>query len=321
MSTSLALIIGYILDLLLGDPPRLPHPVRGMGKMIAGGEYLKERLNLKNPLRQYLGGLLLSLAVIGTAFILPLVILKGAYYFHPYLSLVLEGVMCYQILAVKSLKEESMKVYYHLKKSDLEAARESLSFIVGRDTENLNESQVIKGAVETVAENSVDGIIAPLFYILFGGAPLGFAYKAINTLDSMIGYRNEKYLYFGRFAAKLDDFANYIPARITAYLMLFTVFLSGWDFKGALKIYRRDRNNHASPNSAHPEAVCAGALNIQLGGDSFYSGRLVSKPLVGDHLRKPEINDIPRTNKLVFRTAFLGLIVGTGLKTLLLFLF
>jgi len=314
MNTLLALITGYVLDLIIGDPERFPHPVRGIGMMISGGERLARRISCKTDRSQFLCGMILTLAVIVISFIIPFTLLHMAQKISPVLSFVLEAVMCYQILATKALKQESMKVFDTLKRGNLTQARKYLSRIVGRDTENLNEDKVIKGAVETVAENLSDGVIAPILFIVVGGAPLGFLYKTINTLDSMIGYKNEKYLYFGRFAARLDDVVNYIPARVSAYLMIAAAYVSGFDGREALRIYRRDRYNHPSPNSAHTEAVCAGALHIRLAGDNCYFGKLVSKPTIGDGLRPVEAADIPRANKLLYVTSLLGLILGAGIK-------
>jgi len=313
METLLAIAAGFLLDIIFGDPLWLPHPVRGIGRLISGGEKLARKIGCKTENSAYFHGMILALAVAGIAFILPFAALYLARSFSPVLGFILETVMCYQILALKDLKTESMKVYTALQKNDLQGARTAVSGIVGRDTQSLNPEQIGKATVETVAENLSDGVIAPLFYLFIGGAPLGFLYKAINTLDSMVGYKNEKYLYFGRFAAKLDDLANYIPARLSAYLMLLAVWLCRFDFKGAWKTYRRDRRKHASPNSAHTEAVCAGALNIQLGGGSYYFGKFVEKPLIGDDLRSIENADIKRANRLLYAASFLALILGSGL--------
>ncbi|MBE5865055.1 MAG: cobalamin biosynthesis protein CobD [Lachnospiraceae bacterium] len=216
--------------------------------------------------------------------------------------------MTFQILATKSLRVESMRVYKCLKQEDLEAARQAVSMIVGRDTATLDEVGVAKAAIETVAENTSDGVIAPMLYTALGGPVLGFLYKAVNTMDSMIGYKNDKYLYFGRAAAKLDDIVNFIPARISAYLMIFSAFMSGkcFDGRNAFKIYKRDNRKHASPNSAQTEAVCAGALRIQLAGDASYFGKIVKKPYIGDAYRKVESEDIKRANRLMYLTAWLG---------------
>jgi adenosylcobinamide-phosphate synthase len=229
--------------------------------------------------------------------------------------------MCYQILATKSLKVESMSVYQALIGGDLPEARKKLSYIVSRDTEQLDELQVAKSTIETIAENTSDGVIAPILFIMIGGAPLGFLYKAINTLDSMIGYQNNCYLFFGRFAAKLDDAANIVPARAAAYLMILASFLAGYDAKNARKIYQRDKYKHLSPNSAHTEAVCAGALNILLAGDNYYFGKLVKKPTIGDDNRQIEAEDIKRTNRLLYLTSFLGLMLASGIRLAILQLF
>ena len=233
------------------------------------------------------------------------VLLLGAYRLHPYLGAVIESIMTYQILATKCLKVESMKVYQELKKGDIAASRKAVSMIVGRDTECLDETGVAKAAIETVAENTSDGVIAPMIFTAIGGPILGFFYKAVNTMDSMIGYKNEKYLYFGRTAAKLDDAVNYIPARISAWLMILAALLGGKDFdaKRAYRIYKRDRYNHASPNSAQTESVCAGALGIRLAGDASYFGKLVKKPHIGDACREVSPEDIRRVNRLMYLTA------------------
>lgn len=230
-----------------------------------------------------------------------------AYWLHPYIGAAVESIMTYQILAVKCLKVESMKVYQHLKNGDLGQARTAVSMIVGRDTECLDERGVAKAAIETVAENTSDGVIAPMLYLAVGGPVLGFFYKAVNTMDSMIGYKNEDYLYFGRVAAKLDDVMNFIPARASALLMVISCFGLGGQFsaKGAWNIYKRDRRKHASPNSAHTEAVCAGALGIQLAGDARYFGKIVKKPYIGDALRQVEYEDIRRANRLLYAAAWI----------------
>ncbi|AFV01774.1 Adenosylcobinamide-phosphate synthase [Dehalobacter sp. UNSWDHB] len=317
MITLYALITGYILDLIFGDPSWLPHPVRWIGSLIAAGDKYLHRISCKTNRSQYWCGVLLTAFIVTITFLVPLGLLYLLKSISPLLGFIAEALMCYQILATKSLKAESMKVYDALQKNDIMEARYQLSWIVGRDTENLNSSQVAKGAVETVAENLSDGIIAPMIFILVGGAPLGFLYKAVNTLDSMIGYKNDKYLYFGRFAAKLDDVVNYLPARISAYLMLLAVFLTRYDFKNAFRIYRRDRHNHTSPNSAHTEAVCAGALNIQLAGSNHYFGKLVVKPTIGDPIREIEAEDIRRANKLMIATSLVGLILGSAVRAVI----
>lgn len=248
----------------------------------------------------------------------PAVILSVAYKYFWQPGLALESFWCYQILATKSLKVESDRVYIALKDKGLEAGRKAVSMIVGRDTQNLTEEGVTKAAVETVAENTSDGVIAPLFYMLIGGAVLGFTYKAINTMDSMVGYKNDRYQWFGTAAAKLDDVVNFIPARVSAVLMIAASYLTGMDGKNAARIFRRDRFNHKSPNSAQTEAVMAGALDVQLAGDAWYFGKLHKKPTIGDPVREMELLDIRRSHKLLYGTAMLGLILGIILRILVL---
>lgn len=308
------LILALILDLIFGDPHWLYHPVRFIGKLIEWGEKLLRPRFPPSPKGEGTAGVILTTCVVLISFLLPMGILYLARLVHPVCAFLLETIFCYQILALKSLKVESMRVYAALKEGNLMKAQKALSWIVGRDTDSLNEEKVVKAAVETVAENSSDGVIAPLLFMVIGGAPLGFLYKAVNTLDSMIGYRNDRYLFFGRFAAKLDDAANWIPARITALLMVLTAFLLRLDGKGAFDIWRRDRRCHKSPNSAQSEAAVAGALGLQLGGDAFYFGRLVPKPTIGDALRPAEAEDIKRANRLLYATAFLGFLLFVGMR-------
>ena len=300
----IAYFLGFLLDLLLGDPYFLPHPVQLIGKLIAYLEKKIRRVKNQNEIRQ---GAVLVFFVLACVVIVVAFLLILAYWLHPYIGVAVECMMTYQILAVKCLKVESMKVYRHLKNDDLEQARTAVSMIVGRDTESLDETGVTKAAIETVAENTSDGVIAPMLYLAVGGPVLGFFYKAVNTMDSMIGYKNEDYLYFGRVAAKLDDVLNFIPARVSAFFMAISCFWLGGRFsvRGAWNIYKRDRRKHASPNSAHTEAVCAGALGIQLAGDACYFGKIVRKPYIGDASRKVEYEDIRRANRLLYAAAWL----------------
>lgn len=248
----------------------------------------------------------------------PALILAAAFHIQWWLGIVVESFMCYQILAVKSLKTESDKVYRALKEEGLEEGRQAVSMIVGRDTDSLDEEGVTKAAVETVAENTSDGVIAPLFYMMIGGAVLGFAYKAINTMDSMIGYKNEKYQYFGTAAARLDDAANYIPSRLSAWLMIAASCILGLDWRNAIHIYQRDRHNHKSPNAAQTESVMAGALDIRLAGNAWYFGKLYEKPGIGDALRPVEPEDIRRSHKLLYGTALLAAGVFVSVKIAIL---
>lgn len=265
-----------------------------------------------------------NLVVMGTGGLagygVPALLLFAAFKIHPVIGFLLEVLWCWQIPATKCLKDESMKVYQKLKENDLPGARYAVSMIVGRDTENLSETGVTKAAVETIAENTSDGVIAPLLFLALGGPALGFLYKSINTMDSMVGYKNDKYLYFGRCAAKLDDVVNYIPARISAWLMILASACERMNWKNAEKIYKRDRYCHASPNSAQTEAVMAGALEVQLAGDAVYFGKVVKKPTIGDDIRPVEAEDIKRANHLMYLTSFLGLVFFAGIRALFLFL-
>ncbi len=317
MSILLACVTGFILDFICGDPVWLYHPVRLIGKLISILEKECRRLCGDSGKKLIVAGGVLWLLVLVVSTGIPFLLLWAAGRIHPYLRFALESFWCYQILATKSLKVESMKVYTELKKGDLPAARRAVSMIVGRDTEVLDEIGVTKAAVETVAENTSDGVVAPLLFLLLGGAPLGFAYKAVNTMDSMIGYKDEKYLFIGRVAAKADDVVNYIPARISALLMTAAAFLTGMDGKQAWKTYRRDRYDHASPNSAQTEAVCAGALRIQLAGDAWYFGKLYKKKYIGDPLKEVTPEDIKKAVRLLYGTAWLTMILFGGLKLII----
>ena len=316
----LAFGAGFLLDQLLGDPYSLPHPIRGIGWLIAKTEKV---LRSGNPQENSTGreaaerrqGKLLVVVVLLLTGIVAALILSGAYVVHPKLGMVIEAVMTYQILAARCLQVESSKVWKQLNAGNLEEARKAVSMIVGRDTECLTEEGVAKAAVETVAENTSDGVIAPMLYTALGGPVLGFLYKAVNTMDSMVGYKNEKYLYFGKAAAKLDDVVNFLPARVSALLMIGTAFVSGKNYSGkqAWRIWRRDNRKHASPNSAQTESVCAGALGIQLAGDASYFGKVVKKPYIGDSTRAVEAEDIRRMNRLMNRTAWICEILCLGI--------
>lgn len=304
----IAFVCGFVLDLLLGDPHALPHPIRLIGTLIAGLEKKLLKLQMRDEKKEFYKGILLVVLVLLSTGAVAALVLVGAYWLHPAAGIVVESVMTYQILATKCLKDESMKVYQSLNEQGLEAGRLAVSMIVGRDTNVLDETGVVKAAVETVAENTSDGVIAPMLYTALGGPVLGFVYKAVNTMDSMVGYKNEKYLYFGRAAAKVDDVVNFIPARISAYLMIAAAYIGGkaFDGKRAYHIYKRDRRNHASPNSAQTESVCAGALGIQLAGDASYFGKVVKKPYIGDADRAVEREDIVRVNRLMYVTAVIS---------------
>ena len=292
--STLALCAGFVLDLLLGDPQGWPHIVRGIGGLIAALE--KAFYPMKN---KRLGGRLLAVCVLFLCTALPAVFLYLMWRLSPWAYLVFEALLCWQLIALKSLRTESRKVYEALIKNDLLAARKAVSMIVGRDTTALDENAVTRAAVETVAENASDGVIAPLFYLTLGGAVLGMLYKAVNTMDSMIGYKNERYMDFGRFAAKLDDCMNYLPSRLSALLMITMARPYGLDAKNARRIWKRDRRKHASPNSAQTEAAMAGALNVRLAGNAYYFGKLHEKPYIGDDLRPIEPKDILLSHRLL----------------------
>lgn len=299
-----AFFFGFILDMIFGDPHGFPHPVRLMGGLISELEKRLLDMENRNPDRELKNGKLLAAAVLLSVSAVSSAVFIAAYFAHPIFGACAEAFMTYQILAAKGLKSESMKVFDRLEHDDISGARKAVSMIVGRDTDNLDAEGVTKAAVETVAENTSDGVVAPMLYCAVGGPVLGLMYKAVNTMDSMIGYKNDKYLYFGRAAAKLDDAANFLPARISAVFMLFSAFIGGFDFKNALRIYKRDRLKHSSPNSAHTEAVCAGTLGVRLAGDAVYFGKTVKKPFIGEALRKIEPEDIRRANRLMYFTAW-----------------
>ncbi|MFA0814181.1 MAG: adenosylcobinamide-phosphate synthase CbiB [Anaerofustis sp.] len=301
----IAFACGFLLDLIIGDPRWMYHPVRLIGALITLLEKIIRAVFPKTERGELIGGGILTALVLIVTPSCVIGILILAWIIHPALYYALQGWMFYQMIAVKALRDESMRVYDELSKHDLPAARKAVSMIVGRDTEQLTEVQVTKAAVETVAESTSDGIIAPLFFMIIGGAPLLWFYKAANTMDSMLGYKNDRYLFFGRAAAKFDDIVNYLPSRIAALFMIAAAYLVGLDGKNAAFIHRRDKRNHASPNSAQTESVAAGALNIQLAGNAMYFGKLYEKPTIGDPNRPIETEDIKRVNRLMSATAIL----------------
>ena len=315
--TALTLIMAYILDLLIGDPSWLYHPVRFIGKSISFIEKSMRKVFPGTSRGEKAGGFFTVLIILIECALIPTAVLYAAYRLNTLLFVILETFMCYQMLATKCLKTESMKVYDRLKAHDIEGARYAVSMIVGRDTENLSEEGIAKAAIETVAENSSDGIIAPVFYYALGGPVLMWIYKGINTMDSMLGYKNEKYINFGRYAAKLDDIANYIPSRLSGILIIAGAFLAGYDYRNAWKIFVRDRFNHASPNSAQTESAVAGALNIELAGNAVYFGKVYEKPVIGDHNRDVEAEDIRRSNRLLYLSSALATVVFALLSVIL----
>ena len=313
-----ALILGFFLDLIVGDPHWMPHPIVFIGKLIDVTEKAMRKIFPKTVLGENFAGAAVWIVVVTVSTGLPLLILWLAYGVNCFLGLAVETILCAQILATKSLRTESMKVYSALQTGDLEKARYAVSMIVGRDTQYLDEAGVTRAAVETVAENTSDGIIAPMLYLAIGGAPLGFFYKAVNTMDSMLGYVEPPYKNIGLIPAKMDDVMNYLPARLSALLMLCAGWLLKLDVTNGWKIFRRDRYNHASPNSAQTESVCAGLLGLRLAGDAWYHGVLHKKKYIGDGLREIEHADIRRACKLLYGTAVLSLLLCGGIKLLLL---
>ena len=300
-----AFFVGSILDLIIGDPYWMPHPVRLIGRLISALEkkLLDENASGKTKQRAGAGTCVI---VISLTAVVTLALLLSAYLIHPFAGIVVESILTCYLIAARSLAAESMKVYNALESGTIKEARKAVSMIVGRDTDSLDRAGVTRAAVETVAENTSDGVIAPMLYAFIGGPVLGFIYKAINTMDSMIGYKNERYGDFGRAAAKTDDAVNFLPSRLSAYLMTVAAYICrGFSGKDAFRIYRRDRYNHKSPNSAQTESVCAGALGVKLGGPSFYFGQLVEKPSIGDAKRDIKPEDIKKSIRLMYMTEFL----------------
>lgn len=305
--TLCAILLGFILDLLWGDPQWILHPVVLIGRLISALERLLRRMFPATESGERLAGGVLWVLTCTVSTALPLLLLRLCGGVSFWLRLAAESAMCWLILAAKSLKTESMRVYDALESGDIAASRQAVSMIVGRDTAELDDAAVTRAAVETVAENTSDGVIAPLFYLALGGAPLGFLYKAVNTMDSMLGYVEKPYKDIGLVPAKMDDLFNLFPARLSALLMLAAGALLGMDVKNGWRIFRRDRYSHASPNSAQTESVCAGLLGLRLAGDASYHGQLHKKPFIGDPLRPIEHRDIPRACRLMYGTALLAL--------------
>ena len=314
-----ALLAGCVLDLLLGDPHTLPHPVMAIGKLISVLERLLRKWFPATPRGERAAGTVLWLVVALVSTAVPILLLWGCQKVSVWLRLAIESIMCWQCLAARALRDESMLVYRTLGTGDLTASQQAVGRIVGRDVARLDEKGVMRAAVETVAENTSDGVIAPLFYLAIGGAPLGFFYQAVNTMDSMLGYIEPPYRDFGFAAAKLDDVFNWLPARLSALAMLAGGWLLRLDVKNGWRIFRRDRYKHASPNSAQTESVCAGLLRLQLAGDAWYHGVLHKKQYIGDALREIEAQDIPRACRLMFAAALVAAIILCGMKALVLF--
>ena len=294
--------IAYVLDLIFGDPQNVVHPVQVIGKIISAGEKVLLRKKYK-----FLTGAVLNIFTVSITYTSMYLISKSVKI--SVFFMIIEIYLMYTIFSINSLAREGNRVYRILKEGDIEKARKDLSYLVSRDTETMDEKMIIRSTMETISENTVDGIVAPMFYMFLGGMPLAMAYKAINTLDSMVGYKNEKYMDFGKFSAKVDDAANFIPARITGILIVLASMILGYDYKNSLKIFIRDRKNHSSPNSAHSEASVAGALGVQFGGKVSYFGKEIDKPTIGDKTKEFELEDIRKNIRIMYVTSFLSLVM------------
>ena len=311
-SLPLTIFFAYLLDLMFGDPRWLPHPIRWIGRYIS---FLEDKIRIfaDTPLSEKVGGVFLFIIVVGTVF--------GATWFILYLAYQLSAIsyqlsavfIAYVSLSIKSLKDEALSVTSAVENISIVEARKRLKNIVGRDTGNLSKDEIYRAVTETVAENTSDGIIAPLFYLALGGPALALVYKAVNTLDSMVGYKNEKYKNLGWFSARMDDIVNFIPARITAILMVFASFILRFNWRDSLKIIWRDAKKHPSPNAGFPEAAVAGALGLQLGGTNYYFGAPHHRPLIGDREKEFTIESVKNTVKIMHLTAFIGVVLFSAL--------
>ena len=308
MTLVIKIWIAYVLDLIFGDPQNIIHPVQVIGKMISSGEkfLLGENSGLSRKYK-FFAGMMLNITVISLTYGITYLIHRTSE--NSIIFMVAEIYLMYTVFSINSLAREGNRVYNILKEGNIERARKDLSYLVSRDTETMDEKMIIRSTMETISENTVDGIVAPMMYMFLGGLPLSMTYKAINTFDSMVGYKNEKYMDFGKFSAKLDDVANFIPARITGILIVIASMILGYDYKNSLKIFIRDRKNHGSPNSGHAEAGVAGALGVQFGGRVSYFGKEVDKPVIGDKIKDFELEDIKKNIKIMYAASFLSLVV------------
>ncbi|MFC0300549.1 adenosylcobinamide-phosphate synthase CbiB [Virgibacillus soli] len=303
MNHFLAILLAYIIDFIVGDPKQWPHPVKWFGKFI---HYFDGKLNKGSYRKQK--GILMVVLIICTVFVLSMVITFVSYQLHPVFGIIVEATLIATTIAQTSLREAALEVVEPLKKQDIHEARNKLSYIVGRDTEHLSERELIRGTVETVAENTSDGITAPLFWSFLGGAPLALVYRAVNTCDSMVGYRNDKYENFGWASAKLDDILNWIPARLTGLIMMIVMRPQESSLRAALSILFRDASKHHSPNSGWGEAAIAAILGVQLGGTNTYQGKKSQSPLIGEPSTNLQVKHILKTITIMHRTVFLFLV-------------
>ena len=311
--------IAYVLDLIFGDPQNIIHPVQVIGKMISSGEKsLLEKKYKSDRKYKFFAGMILNITVISLTYGITYLIRRTSE--NSIILTVAEIYLMYTVFSINSLAREGNRVYNILKEGNIERARKDLSYLVSRDTGTMDEKMIIRSTMETISENTVDGIVAPMMYMFLGGLPLSMTYKAINTFDSMVGYKNEKYMDFGKFSAKLDDVANFIPARVTGILIVISAMILGYDYKNSLKIFIRDRKNHSSPNSGHAEAGVAGALGVQFGGRVSYFGKEVDKPVIGDKIKDFELEDIKKNIKIMYAASFLSLVVFSVISVGIYFL-
>ena len=315
------IIPAIIMDILIGDPRWIYHPVRIIGVAISLFESLFRRIFPKNKYGEFIGGLIIAVLIPSLFSGLIFALLYAAYKINFWLMIFLDSFLCYQMLAIKSLKVESDRVKNALIDGDIVGARKWLSYIVGRDTANLNEDEIIKATVETISENTSDGVVSPIFFIGIFGAPLCYFYKSVNTLDSMVGYKNNRYMYFGRASAIFDDILNYIPSRLSGIFIVISSFFCGYNYKNSWKIFLRDRKNHPSPNSAQTESATAGAIGIQLGGGGYYGGVYKEKKTIGDDLEKISASDIDKTQKMMIVASLIACIFVTACRGLVMVYF
>ncbi len=311
-NTVIVVLIAFVLDFIIGDPHNPFHPIRLIGTVISMFVKLCGRLKIQSKKAKFIYGMMMNLVTVMFFFFATLILVKWVYRINFYLGIGIESIICYFMISTRALYKEGEKLTKEIRDNNLEGARRKLSYIVGRDTKNLSFEQITKATIETIAENFSDGVVAPLLFAFIGGAPLAVAYKTVNTFDSMVGYKNETYEYLGKFSAKLDDVVNYIPARISAYFMIVAAGLQKKSIKESFRIYKRDRYNHTSPNSAHTEAACAGALGLQLGGASTYKGKVVEKPTMGDAINEPKVGYIMEAANLMYISAILALVIFAG---------
>lgn len=314
MIIAIAVVAGFIMDILFGDPSWIRHPVVIMGKGISIMENALRRMFPKTDSGEFAAGLVMTIVLPVLVLAVTAGVCVVAYMVHPGLCLAVETLWCWQAFSMKGLKTESMNVYRCLAEGELNDSRKAVGRIVGRDTANLDETGVTKAAVETVAENFGDGVMSPLVFMIIGGAPLAMFYKSINTMDSMVGYKNKRFLFFGRAAAKLDDFVNYIPARLGGIMWVAGAMLSGYDYRNSWRIWRRDRRNHASPNSAQTEAACAGALGIRLAGPAYYFGEYYEKPYIGDAINEISYENIRDADRMMYCAGIVAVILAVTVR-------